>query len=114
MTRAGAALRLGWRFLVGMVVSGGQTAGLILRTRPGRGRATPAFICLHIAPLDPRAAALLGCLVALTPGSTVVDIDPARGELLLHVLDRDSAAAVAAGIHDDYVPLLRTLFGAAP
>lgn len=114
MTKTGAALRLAARFGRALAVSGLHTAGIILRTRPGRIATTPGFVRLRFAPMSAQGAALLGCLVTLTPGSTTVDIDLESREMLLHLLDTSVADATLAGIRRDFEPLLVTLFGAAP
>ena len=57
------------------------------------------------------ARALLGSMVSLTPGTTTIDIDMERKELLLHVLDASDTDAVVAGIRRDFEPGLRALFG---
>lgn len=114
MSRPVAALLLLLRFLRALVVSGLHTAALILRTRRGRGPATPGFVRLGFAPMSAQGAALLGALVTLTPGSTTLDIDLERRELLLHLLDAAQADAVVAALRRDFEPLLLVLFGETP
>jgi len=47
-------------------------------------------------------AAILGAMITLTPGSTVVDIDVQKHKLLLHLLDAGSADAAIASIRHDF------------
>jgi len=53
-------------------------------------------------------------LVTLTPGTTSLDIDTERHEILLHLLDSRQTKATLAAIERDFVRPLRALFGAAP
>lgn len=61
--------------------------------------------------MDERGAAILGCMVSLTPGTTTLDIDMDRRELLVHVLDASDPEAMVAAIRRDFEPGLVTLFG---
>ena len=47
----------------------------------------------------------------LTPGTTTVDIDMERGEMLLHLLDVAGAEEAVAGIRADFEPSIIRLFG---
>ena len=59
--------------------------------------------------MSPTGAALLGCLVTLTPGTTVIDIDMARHEMLLHLLDLSQAEATVASIRKEFEPYVTLL-----
>lgn len=109
MNRTQAAVVLPLRFLAAVVTSGLQTARTILHL--GGAAPRPGFVRLTYAPLTPTGAALLAALVTLTPGTTVIDIDLDRHELLLHMLDRAHEAATAAAIQRDFEPGLRAWFG---
>ena len=88
MHKLTAALVLGTRFAWAVVVSGLQTMRVILRSSAGVGApAAAAFVRIRFAPIDARGATLLACMVTLTPGTTVIDIDMERREMLLHLLD---------------------------
>lgn len=107
-----AALVLLSRFLKAMVLSGFQTVGVILRASFGSRRPpAAAFVRVRFAPMSEQGAALLGCMVTLTPGTTTIDIDMVRRELLLHVLDATDTDAMVDGIRRDFEPSLVTLFG---
>lgn len=106
-----AALVLLGRFVWALLLSGVQTAGVILRG--GRGLPPAALIRMRFAPMSPAGAAILGSLITLTPGTTTLDIDMARRELLLHVLDASDPQAVVDGIRQDFERHLVVLFGQA-
>ncbi len=99
------------RFLRAVVVSGWQTLRVILRSR--RRRPTMALVRVGFAPMSETGAALLGCMVSLTPGTTTIDIDMGRRELLLHVLDASDTRPLLKVIRRDFEPALVRLFGRA-
>lgn len=112
LSKPSAAVMLAVRFLKAVIVSGFQTVGVILRTSIGeRQPPVPAFVRVRFAPMSEQGAALLGCMVTLTPGTTTIDIDMRSSELLLHVLDATDTEALVEGIRRDFEPGLRTLFG---
>jgi len=113
MRRAIAAVGLGLRFLRAVLVSGLQTVAVILKaSRPGGQAPTAALLRVGFAPMSEQGAALLGCMVSLTPGTTTIDIDMDKHELLLHVLDATDTDALVAGIRREFEPGLVALFGA--
>ena len=105
--RALLAARLLATFLWQIVTSGVTTAWLIVR--PGR-RPQPALVRMGFSGLSETGAALLGCMITLTPGTTTVDIDMARSEMLVHLLDGADPAASLASVHEDFERPLRELF----
>lgn len=106
MRRAWIAVSLLATFLWQIVASGTVTAWIIVR--PGV-RPTPALVRMRFAGLSETGAALLGCMITLTPGTTTIDIDMARGEMLLHLLDGADPAAALASVHADFERPLRVL-----
>ena len=104
-----AALVLGWRFLWAVVVSGVATLHIIVRHALGRPVPQPVLVRMSFAPLSETGAALLGAMITLTPGTTTLDIDMARSELLLHMLDGSDIAGAIAGIRHDFEDCLRVL-----
>jgi len=107
-----AALVLLLRFTRAVVVSGIETIKVILTAgRPGGSPPPVALVRVRFAPMTPRGAALLGSMVSLTPGTTTIDIDMERRELLLHVLDASDTAALVDGIRQEFEPGLKVLFG---
>lgn len=113
MTRGLAAIVLLARFLLAVVVAGGQTVWVILRASVGQPPRA-AFLRMGFAPMTEQGAALLGSLVTLTPGTTTIDVDMERRELLLHVLDARDPQAQVAAIRRDFERPLVVLFGTAP
>jgi multisubunit Na+/H+ antiporter MnhE subunit len=98
--------RLLARFLGHSALAGVTTARIILRRRqPPAG-----LVRLRYAPMSETGAAVLGAMVTLTPGSSVIDIDSARRELLVHLLDVRTAAAAAAAIRRDFERDIAALF----
>lgn len=112
MGKAFAAAGLALRFLAAVVVSGLQTARIVVRSRIGGAGPPAAFLRIPFAPMSPRGAALLGCMVTLTPGTTTLDVDMEALELVVHVLDASDADAVVDGIRRSFEPGLVALFGA--
>ena len=108
MTRPGALVLLAVRFLRDVVVSGWVTARIILQDP---ARLQPGFVRMPYGDLDETGAALLAALVTLTPGTTAVDLDLVRREILLHLLDVRHAAAVVAAIRRDFEGPLLVAFG---
>lgn len=111
LRRLAAAVVLLLRFLWAVVTSGVQTARVIAR---GRRRPAAAFIRLRFAPMSDTGAALLGCMITLTPGTTTIDIDLERREMLLHLLDASDAEGAVAGIRSQFERYVVTLFGTEP
>ena len=107
-----ASLALLLRFLRAVVVSGWQTVRVILRASgPGGERPPVGFVRIRFAPMSEQGAALLGCMISLTPGTTTIDIDMERHEMLLHMLDTTDVPAAVNGIRNDFERYLVILFG---
>ena len=108
MNKLWALLVLIWRFASSMLLSAWATSRIILVSSdaPRRGFARFAYDDLNDA-----SVVLLAAMVTLTPGTSTVDIDPERRELLLHVLDSDDIEALTSAIQRDFIPPLRSLFG---
>ena len=105
-------LRLLGLFLRAVLVSGLQTLRVILRSRSSKPPPA-ALLRLGFAPMSETGAVLLGCMVSLTPGTTTLDIDLLRRELLLHVLDDSASEALLKLIRRHFEPGLVALFGLA-
>jgi multisubunit Na+/H+ antiporter MnhE subunit len=111
MKRLLAAAGLLLRFNRALLLSGWQTVRVIAHASGRDGSAPmPAFVRVRFAPMSETGAALLGCMVSLTPGTTTLDIDMDRYELLVHVLDGADVDGLIEGIRDDFEPGLLTLF----
>lgn len=111
MSKLGAALYLWWRFPVEVVLSGGSTGWLIVT---GGGSLQPGFARLSYGEISETGAVALGLLLTLTPGTTTVDIDPVRRELLLHLLDTRDVEETLDAIRQRLVRPIRVLFGETP
>jgi multisubunit Na+/H+ antiporter MnhE subunit len=111
MNRLSALIRLAFNFMKEVVVSGGITTLIILR---GGKSLQPGFVRMSYGDLGETAADFLGALVSLTPGTTTVDIDPERRELLLHLLDVTREEQTLGAIRRDFLQPVRTLFGGKP
>ena len=108
MRHTSAAAILLLRFFWQVLVSGFTTARIVMR----RGPPPPAgLIRMEYAPMSEAGTMLLGCLVTLTPGTTVIDIDLDRHEMLLHLLDLSDAESTVASIRQEFEPYLTPLFG---
>ena len=108
MTRLTALLLLVWNFLRSLVLAAWTTSVTIV-TAPGAPRRQ--FARLAYGDLDETAAVWLAALVTLTPGTSTIDIDPERRELVLHVLDTGDIEAILDALRRDFVRPLTTLFG---
>lgn len=107
-----AAVVLLARFLKAVVISGFQTVQVILRASLGERRPPPvAFLRVKFAPMSAQGASILGCMITLTPGTTTLDIDMDKREILMHVLDASDTDALVQGIRKDFEPGLVALFG---
>jgi multisubunit Na+/H+ antiporter MnhE subunit len=111
VSKAVAALILLVIFLKAVVISGLQTIRIILVTGLAGRRPQAGLVRMRFAPMTENGATLLGCLISLTPGTTTVDIDMERGEMLLHLLDVAGAEEAVAGIRVDFEPYIVRLFG---
>ena len=100
--------RLLIRFIRQCVSSGVVTAKFILRGYAPTG----GLVRMPFAAMHPTGAAVLGALVTLTPGSSTIDIDLERREILLHVLDLALTEENIAAIRRDFEADLCLLFPA--
>lgn len=103
------ALMLLLRFVFEVLRSGIATAWLIVQ--PGR-QVKPCLVRMPYENLDDWGVSLLACMLTLTPGTTAIDIDSERRELLIHLLDDSDIEGALAGIHQRFELPLRRLFPA--
>ena len=114
MNRLRAAIVLPARFGWAMLTSGVQTIAAIVRQGLAIGTPPPAsFVRIGFAPMSAQGAALLGCMISLTPGTTVIDIDMPRRQMVLHILDTGQAAAAVEAIRREFEPPLVAWFAEA-
>lgn len=100
--------KLAVNFVKGLVLSGWDTALVIFRDP---GTLDSGTTRMPYGGLDPKTASLLGALISLTPGTTMVALDIQRREFLLHLLDMGHRDASIATIQRDFVTPLRELTG---
>jgi multisubunit Na+/H+ antiporter MnhE subunit len=106
---AGAWLLL--LFLRAVAVSGVQTMAIIVRRACGGPSPRAGLVRMRFAPMSENGATLMGCLITLTPGTTTIDIDMERREMLLHLLDLEGAEDAVAGIRREFEPSVVRIFG---
>jgi multisubunit Na+/H+ antiporter MnhE subunit len=111
MTRLLVVLQLFASLLRGVLLSGWATARLILH--PAR-RARPCLAPLDTGDLGPGAMSVLAALITLTPGTTALEIDPQRRQILLHLLDGEHADQTLQGIRRDLLTPLHRWLGTPP
>ena len=103
--------KLAFNFIRDVILSGWDTARVILRD-PGilnSGTTRMAY-----GELNPAYASLLGALISLTPGTTMIAMDLQRREFLLHLLDLRHRDVTIATIQRDFVVPLLELQGKRP
>ena len=108
MTRLWAILLLGWHFVRSLLLSAWATGAIILTRAdaPDRG-----LVRLDYGDLPESGAMLLGALVTLTPGTSLVDIDTNERALLLHLLDTSEVESTLTAIRHEFLDPIRMLYG---
>ena len=106
--RPGVVLRLAAVVLWDIVVANLAVARRVLGPL---GRLRPGFIEVPLDLAHPDAVALLGSIIAITPGTVVADIDDERTRILVHVLDLDDPGQLVAEIKHRYERPLKEIFG---
>ena len=106
--RPGVALRLAavvlWDIIVANLAVARRVLGPLARLKPG-------FIEVPLDLAHPDAVALLGSIIAITPGTVVADVDDARTRILVHVLDLEDPEQLVAEIKRRYERPLKEIFG---
>ncbi len=108
MSRLIALIILLWHFMRAMLVSALTTSLTIITNSdaPRRG-----FARMDVAELSKGGAVLLAAMVTLTPGTSTVDVDLERRQLLLHVLDIEDIETTLSSIRREFLEPIRVLFG---
>ena len=101
-----AVLMLLLNFFKAAFISGLDTAKIIL-FRPADINSGMAY--MPYGELNENAAALLGAMITLTPGTTLVEIDTRSRQLVLHLLDLGCKDETLALIQRDYCDHLNVL-----
>ena len=106
--RPGVALALLLRVLADSTRSNFAVARLLLT--PGKRRHSAGFVHVPLELRDPNALAVLAMIVCITPGTAWAELSLDRATLLLHVLEVDDAAAIAAYVKSGYERPLMEIF----
>lgn len=115
MNKPIAAILLLLRFFAAVMTAGLNTVSVIIRNALGLG--TPpqgGFVRFRFAPMSAQGAALLGSMVSLTPGTTIIEVDLDKHEMIAHMLDITRSERMIGDIRRHFEPGLVTLFGAKP
>lgn len=71
----------------------------------------PAWVPVPLDARSPTAVTLLAAIITMTPGTVSCVVDDAKREILVHALDCDDPAALAADIKARYEAPLKEIFG---
>ncbi|CAG1017207.1 Na(+)/H(+) antiporter subunit E [Burkholderiaceae bacterium] len=105
---ARTALRLVLIVLYDIVVANLTVAWIVLNPR---SQPQPAWVPVPLQLTHPTGIVLLATIITTTPGTISCVIDEARSEILVHALDCDDTAAMAAEIKRRYEAPLMEIFG---
>lgn len=103
-----AVLRLTLSVVVDTSLSNMAVIRLLLA--PASRRHTSGFVSVPLVLRDPNALAVLATIVCITPGTAWAELSGDRTTLLIHVLELDDAAAIAAHIKHSYERPLMEIF----
>lgn len=106
-----AAVRLTFVVLWDIVVSNVTVARLVLGPLD---RMHPAWIAVPLASRHPRVNALFATIITTTPGTVSATIDEEKGVVLVHALNCDDAAVMAADMKRRYEGPLLQIFHVEP
>lgn len=104
----GAILRLAGLVLIDILRSNIAVGWIILRSRKPGGHA--GFLAIPLELRNRHGLAILSIIITSTPGTIWVSYDPAKGILLLHVLDLVDEPAWTRLIKDRYERRLMEIF----
>ena len=102
------ALRFTFVVLWDIVVSNLTVARIVLNPASDPH---PAWVPVALETRHPLAITLLATIITTTPGTVSCVVDDERGEILVHALDCDDPAALAAQIKARYERPLMEIFG---
>lgn len=103
-----AVLRLMLSVVVDTSVSNLAVIRLLLA--PSRRQHAAGFVAVPLVLRDPNALAVLATIVCITPGTAWAELSADRTSLLIHVLELNDAAAIAAHIKHSYERPLMEIF----
>lgn len=76
----------------------------------GRREWTSGFVNIPLELRDPYGLAVLACIITATPGTLWINLDAAKGELMIHVLDLIDETEWIRTIKGRYERLLLDIF----
>ncbi|WP_119353793.1 Na+/H+ antiporter subunit E [Azohydromonas sediminis] len=104
----GTALRFTFVVLWDIVVSNVTVARIVLNPASAP---KPAWVPVPLDTQHPTAITLLATIITTTPGTVSCVVDDAHGQILVHALDCDDPAEMAAQIKQRYERPLMEIFG---
>jgi multicomponent K+:H+ antiporter subunit E len=103
----GAVLRFAGLVLWDIVVSNLTVARIVLNPL---SKPNPAWVPVPLALTNPTAITLLATIITTTPGTVSCVVDDEQHQILVHALDCDDPAAMAAQIKQRYEAPLQEIF----
>ncbi len=103
-----AVMMLFINFIKAAFLSGLDTAKVILFTS---GQEQDGLARISYGELSENTASLLGAMITLTPGTTLIDIDTDQRELVLHFLVLESREETVKIIQRDFCHHLQVIDG---
>jgi multicomponent K+:H+ antiporter subunit E len=108
LRRPGLIVRFTALVLWDIVVSNITVARLVLSPT---ARPRPAWVTVPLDTRHPTAITLLASVITMTPGTVSCVVEEGDGTILVHALDCDDPAEMAAQIKARYEQPLREIFG---
>ena len=108
MKKVFAVFMLIINFLKSAVISGIETAKIIIFRKYG---VNSGLTDMSYGELSENSASLLGTMITLTPGTTLVNIDAENKVLVLHMLDLNAREQTVQTIQRDFCEHLKALDG---
>ena len=103
-----AVIMLFINFLKAVFLSGLDTARVILLAT---WHEQDGLVRISYGELNENTASLLGAMITLTPGTTLIDIDTKQRELVLHLLVLESRDETVKVIQRDFCHHLKVIDG---
>lgn len=100
------------RLMLSVVIdtSVSNLAVIRLLLAPSRRQHAAGFVAVPLVLRDPNALAVLATIVCITPGTAWAELSADRTSLLIHVLELNDPAAIAAHIKHSYERPLMEIF----
>jgi multisubunit Na+/H+ antiporter MnhE subunit len=108
MKKLFAVFMLIMNFIKSAVISGFETAKIIIFGKYGMNS---GLTDISYGELSENTASLLGAIITLTPGTTLVNIDTENNVMVLHMLDLNAREQTIKTIQRDFCDHLKALDG---